>query len=41
MDIKRRTRRVFYSEEEIRLVLEGLKGEEMGFIPHHVGDTGP
>ena len=27
-DIKRKTRRVFYAEEKIRIVLEGLKGEE-------------
>ena len=27
-DIKRRTRRKFSSEEKIRIVLEGLKGEE-------------
>jgi transposase len=27
-DIKRRTRRVFNAEEKIRIVLEGLKGEE-------------
>lgn len=26
-DIKRRTRRKFSSEEKIRIVLEGLKGE--------------
>ena len=27
-DIKRRTRRVFNAEEKIRIVLEGLKGED-------------
>ena len=27
-DIKRKTRRVFNAEEKIRIVLEGLKGEE-------------
>ena len=27
-DIKRRTRRVFNAEEKIRIILEGLKGEE-------------
>lgn len=27
-DIKRRTRRLFSSEEKIRIVLEGLRGEE-------------
>lgn len=27
-DIKRKTRRVFSAEEKIRIVLEGLKGEE-------------
>ena len=27
-EIKRRTRRVFSSEEKIRIVLEGLRGEE-------------
>ena len=27
-DIKRRTRRIFNAEERIRIVLEGLKGEE-------------
>jgi len=28
-EIKRRTRRKFSSEEKIRIVLEGLKGEEI------------
>ncbi len=28
-DIKRQTRRKFSSEEKIRIVLEGLKGERM------------
>ena len=27
-DVKRRTRGKFYSEEKIRIVLEGLRGEE-------------
>jgi transposase len=27
-DIRRKTRRKFFSEEKIRIVLEGLKGEE-------------
>jgi len=32
-DIKRKTRRKFSSEEKIRIVLEGLKGEESRASP--------
>ncbi len=38
-DIKRKTRRKYSTEEKIRIVIEGLRGEQLCFIAREiVGD---
>ncbi len=39
-DIKRKTRRKYSTEEKIRIVIEGLRGEQLCFIAREiVGDS--
>ena len=38
-DIKRATRKQYSSEEKIRIVLDGLRGEDCAFRAHPPGDS--